>query len=102
MICAWLEDAGYRLPQIKDLTRGYVSRVLGWPRDKHGVLRRPPPRDGRPAPTDEDRARAYYFERGIPPHRMEEKVREWRQWRDRQIAEQEREPDDGSDEADHF
>lgn len=40
-VCAILEERGYRRHEIKDLTPGYVSRVVGHDRDEKGRLRFP-------------------------------------------------------------
>lgn len=81
MVVAWLEEKGYRLEQILKLTRGYVRRVLDWPRDKNGGLRQPPvvqSEDAAPT-SQEDRIRAWHFERGWPAHKVEPLIREWRE-----------------------
>ncbi len=59
-------------PDRVGLTRGYVRRVLGWPRTKEGALQDPP--DRRPVLSRADWLRRALFLRNWPAHRIEPAV----------------------------
>lgn len=78
LICAYLEDKGYRRHEILNLSRRYVRRVIGWPRDKDGSLVEPRAKEAQSQPPLDpaDQLRRAYWLRGYPAHRIEALVRE--------------------------
>jgi hypothetical protein len=76
MLAAWLEsEFGYKRHEIGNLTRGYIFRVLLWPRDSDGRLC--PPENSEASPMSRVRQlREIFFRRGVPEHLINEKVAE--------------------------
>lgn len=85
LICAMLEDAGYRRHEIKDLSRHYVRHVLQHPRDDRGNPV-PPKRKGAGGTPDRfgDMVRVLE-DRGFTPHRARVKALQQVQ-RERQVV----------------
>jgi len=73
-VCAILEDAGYRRDQIKDLTIGYVRRVVQHARDEKGRVEFERPAASKPDP--ENTVVAWLKRRNYPAHLIGERTRE--------------------------
>ena len=69
---AILEERGYKRWEIAKLDRGYVSRIVGYPRDNKGRVE---PENAPPRPPTEDRWKKYrdtMRQHGWPEWRIEE------------------------------
>lgn len=79
---AFLEECGYRLDQIRHLTRAYVRHVLQHRRDGEGRLALPE----QPVRAYEDQARDLLFRRNWPAWAIDGQVARWRADREARAA----------------